>query len=202
MRRPHPLALILGLLALSLSSCGDGGGEGTATTADRLNATTTERSGDAVDVRNHQDSGGGSEQFRVDGGDNSIQEFGSEASRVEFEQAAAALHGFLDARAAGMWASACGYLAAGVVESFRRLAAQGGKGEDLSCASLLEKLTNKAAMQELRAEAAQADVGSLRIEGKRGFVLYRGIGGVVITIPMTREGDRWKVATLNGVPLS
>src|SRR6476659_1017933 len=57
--------------------------------------------------RAHHDSGGGSQQFITKGGDNSIQEFGSEPSASEFEQAATVLQGALDARAVGAWRVAC-----------------------------------------------------------------------------------------------
>jgi hypothetical protein len=52
------------------------------------------------------------------------------------------------------------------------------------------------------AQAAQADVGSLRIEGDRAFVIYRGVHGTVFAISMQREGGAWEVASLSGTPLS
>jgi len=73
----------------------------------------------------HNDSGGGSQQFRQKGGDNSIQEYG-----------------------------------------------------------------------------AEADVGSLRVEGERSFVIYTGVGGTVLAMPMANEDGEWKVASLSGLPLS
>jgi hypothetical protein len=148
----------------------------------------------------HEDSGGGTEQFRVPGGDNSVQEFGSEASSSEFEEAAAALHAFLDARAAGDWATACDYLAADIVASFEQLA-DSQQQDGASCPQLLRGLSGPSTAKA-RKEAAIADVGSIRVEGERGFALYHGVGGVDYAISMTREDGGWKVATLAGIPIS
>ncbi len=221
-----PLAALA--LAIGLTACGGGGGGSTSSTATgetspRQGAGTTsakeaepgggsgssgtgstepEPPASAFHPKPHHDSGGGSQQFIVKGGDNSVQEFGAEASEAELQAAATALHGFLDARAARNWAAACGYLAKSVTESFEQLAAQARGGEGGGCAAFLEKLTNPAAKGELRAEAAKADVGSLRTEGDRSFVIYTGIGGTVLAMPMTTEGGAWRVASLSGVPLN
>jgi hypothetical protein len=150
----------------------------------------------------HRDSGGGSAQYRVKGGDNSIQDFGSEAEGSEFEQAAAALHGFLDARAAGDWVATCGYLSKSTLESLESLAAGAKQGEGTSCAKILSKLTNPAAKSSMKAEAAEANVGSLRTEGERSFLIYTGAEKTVLAIPMTHEGGAWKVTSLAGTPIS
>lgn len=150
----------------------------------------------------HQDSGGGGEQFRVKGGDNSVQEFGQEAGEAEFEAAATALHNFLDARADGYWAAACEYLASDIAESLEKLAAQSKQLEGAGCPALLGKLTNPAAKQALKKEARRADVGSLRVEGERSFVIYRGLGGAILAMPMAQEDGEWKVASLAGTPLN
>lgn len=152
--------------------------------------------------RQHEDSGGGSDQFRVKGGDNSVQEFGAEADRAEFDEAAATLHNFLDARAAGAWASACRYMASTVIDSLRELATQSQQLKGSACAAILAKLTNPAAKDLLLEEAEVADVGSLRIEGERAFVLFRGPEGEILAMPMAREDGAWKVAALASTPLS
>jgi hypothetical protein len=152
--------------------------------------------------KQHNDSGGGAQQFRTKGGDNSVQEFGEEADEADFEAAAVALHNFLDARAEGNWAAACEYMSKGIVESFEKLAAQAKQIDDTSCAGILEKLTNPAAKQSMKAEAAKANVGSLRVEGDRSFVIYTAIDGTVLAMPMANEDGDWKVASLAGTPLS
>ncbi len=162
--------------------------------------------------RQHDDSGGGSTQYRVKGGDNSVQEFGAEGDDAERDAAARALHNFLDARAQEAWETACSYLSTEVRESLetfavkaQEAAAEQGKAEqfdDTSCASILGRLTNRAALPELRQEAAQVDVGSLRVEGERAFLIYTGLDGTVIAIPVTNENGSWKVASLAGTPLN
>lgn len=160
--------------------------------------------GDASDFtpKQHSDSGGGAEQFKVKGGDNSVQEFGKEADAEEFDAAAVALHNFLDARAEGNWAAACEYMSKTTIESFEKLAAQAKQVDETSCGGILGKLTNPAAAQELKEEAAKASVGSLRLEGEQAFVIYTGIAGTVLAMPMANEDGDWKVAGIAGTPLS
>ena len=114
--------------------------------------------------------------------------------------AAAALHNFLDARAAGNWAAACTYISKRVTESLEKLAAQ-SKQSEMSCGEILEKLTNPAAKQLLRTEAAKANVASLRLEGEGAFIIYIGLGGSALAMPMANEGGVWKVGSLAGTPL-
>lgn len=152
--------------------------------------------------KQHSDSGGGSDQFIVKGGDNSIQEFGDEADSSEFEEAATAVHNFLDARAELNWAAACEYMSSGIVESFKQLASKAQGAGETDCASVLEALTNPAAKASMKAEAEQADIGSLRIEDERAFVIYTGLENTIFAMPMASEDGDWKVASLAGTPLS
>jgi hypothetical protein len=136
----------------------------------------------------------------VKGGDNSVQEFGGEASRSELEEAGAALHGFLDARVAGEWGKACTYLAAAAAKSFEQLASRSKHGGG-SCGATMAALSGGVPKGGLE-EAAQADVGALRIEGGRGFLLYHGARGTDYAISVAKEGGAWKVGALAGTPLS
>jgi len=204
---PIVAALAALLLAIGFAACGGGEGDSGSTASQapptRVEGKPNGGGGSAHFVpKHHHDSGGGSRQFRVKGGDNSIEEFGSEAEPPERNRAAVVLHDFLDARAVGDWAAACSYLASSVIESFQQLGAQAKKTGGDSCAGILEKLANPAAKQALKEEAAQADVGSLRIEGERAFIIYTGLGGTAIAMPMAHEGGAWKVASLAGTPLS
>jgi hypothetical protein len=221
-------ALAVFLIAGGLAACGGGDSSSSTTAADQGSAEGTssqgasDKSGDegksdsdsqgqsgnsGSDASNftpkpHSDSGGGSKQFVVKGGDNSVQEFGEEADTTEFNAAAVALHNFLDARADGNWAAACGYMSKAIVESLEKLAAQAKQSEDQSCAGILGKLTNPAAKDAMKAEAEKANVGSLRIEGEQAFVIYTGTDGTVLAMPMANESGDWKVASLAGTPLS
>lgn len=149
----------------------------------------------------HQDSGGGAAQFQRKGSDNSIQEFGQEGGGSEFASAAATLHGFLDARAAGRWEEACSYLASEVVATLEQFAAtNSGETQLESCPQILQTFSSAAGAAGLRA-AANADVGSLRVQGARGFLLYHGPRGVDFAMPIILEGGAWKLSAPEATPL-
>lgn len=147
----------------------------------------------------HHDSGGGVKPFETKAGDNSVQESGEEASGGEFAEAAAALHAFLDARAARAWKVACAQMSAAVVQE---LVGQLGSaaGKSAGCPEVLYRLTAAVPDGALH-KAAIADVGALRVEGDRGFILFRGPGGQKFFMPMVREGGHWKVAAVAASPL-
>lgn len=154
-------------------SAGQGDGSGTAPEPEEM-------------PESHSDSGGGSAQFRSRG-DNSVQETGSEAGDSEFEQAAATLHGYLDAQAAGRWKAACSYMGSDFRASVEQL---GG-----ACAAALEALSGGLPPATAR-DAAVADAGALRIDGNQGFLLFHGAHSRDFFMPMAREGGSWKIAAL------
>lgn len=145
-------------------------------------------------------SGGGSGQFRVKGGDNSIQDFGEESGEDELEEAAGVLHGFLVARARSEWDAACAKLSHTVQGQLAIIAKQAKQGAT-GCATTLAAITPSLSSKVVR-ETTAVDAGSLRVEGDRGFLLYRDEEGTVYAINMTREDGGWKVGALAGVPLS
>jgi hypothetical protein len=152
--------------------------------------------------KHHTDSGGGSKQFEVKGGDNSVQEFGEEAGSSEFEAAAAVVHDFLDARADGNWAAVCTYMSKATITSIEHLARGAKPGTDTSCGAILAGVISPAAQPQIKAEAEKANVRSLRTEGEQAFVIYTGAEGTVLAMPMTVEGGEWKVTSLTGTPLN
>jgi hypothetical protein len=130
-----------------------------------------------------------------------VQEFGGEADASELQQAATALHGFLDARAERNWAAACTYLSKQTKQGFTQLGGSSA-GKAATCPAGLAALSGRVPTQTLR-EAAVADVGSLRTQGEAGFLLYRGIPeGAVYAIAVAKEGSHWRVAALAGTPLN
>jgi hypothetical protein len=180
------------------------GNEGKSSTGAGKGDGAPSDSSDAADFapKQHEDSGGGSEQFKVKGGDNSVQEFGEEADSTELDAAAVALHNFLDARAEANWAAACDYMSQSTIKSFEQLASQSQGLEGASCGEVLEQVTNPAARSSMKAEAENANVGSLRLEGEQAFVIYTGVDGTILAMPMANEGGEWKVASLAGTPLN
>lgn len=146
----------------------------------------------------HQDSSGGSEQFRVKRGDNSIQEYGDEASSSDFVEAAAALHAYLDARAVGAWAAACTYLDRRLAAEMVKFASQQNGAK--ACPPALAAISSSAPPRVLR-EAARVDVAALRVKGDSAFLLFRDSAGQSLFISVTREAGTWKVAALAASPL-
>lgn len=218
------------LPALGLAACGGSGSSSTASTAETAPGVAKENggskpaksgskssqtgkgengsgkpaSGSGGPTPAHNDSGGGAAQFKTKGGDNSIQEFGGEASGSELSQAAAALHGFLDARATGDWKRACANMAAGITKSLEQFAGAahslpGKKGKNapkhIGCPQLLAAMSTGMPAY-VKKELAKADVGALRVEGERAFLLFRGAHHTNYFMPMAKEAGKWKVAAI------
>lgn len=145
-------------------------------------------------------SGGGSEQFRTKGGDNSIQEYGDEGDESELQEVAEIVHGFYVARAEERWDTACSYLAKSNIEQLEQLGAKSPQFKEAGCGPILEAFTRPlpAALQR---EITTVDAGSFRRDGEQGFLIYYGAGQVVYAMPLSDEGGVWKVAALSGSAL-
>ncbi len=155
----------------------------------------------AVDPAPLEVSGGGSAQYRVKGGDNSIQEFGEESDEADLEEAATALHGYLVARAGEDWAAACSRLAKTVKSQLDVLASRSGQLKGKGCAEILGALTPPLPA-EVRRQSTVVDAGSLRTEDGRAFLIYRGAGETEYTVLMEQEDGAWKVGSLAATPIS
>jgi hypothetical protein len=142
-------------------------------------------------------SGGGSEQFRTKGGDNSIQEFGEEGDESELEEAAETVHSFFVARATGDWKGACGYLSKAISEQLEQLAASSTELANKDCASFLGAFTGKLSAAEWR-ELTTVDAGSLRNEGEQAFLIYYGPDKKAYAMPLKVEDGEFKVGALSG----
>ena len=180
MTRYATSALCVLALAFCLSACGDG--EKPMSSAAPLRV-----------------SGGGSAQFLVKGGDNSIAEYGTEANHSELTRAARALHHYLTARAVHAWGLACDYL----TTRQRNQLAQLVSSSDLAskgCAGALAALSAKVSAATAHALTV-VDAASLRSEGESAFLLYHGAGHTDYFIAMARQGGTWKVAGLDPAAL-
>jgi hypothetical protein len=145
-------------------------------------------------------SGGGAEQFRTKGGDNSIQEYGDEGEESELQEAAEIVHSFYVARAEEKWDTACSYLSKGNIEQLEQLGEQSPQFKNGGCAPILKTFTRPlpAAVQR---EITTVDAGSFRREGEQGFLIYYGAGQTVYAMPMREEDGTWKVTALSGTTL-
>jgi hypothetical protein len=140
-------------------------------------------------------SGGGAGQFRSKGEDNSIQEFGTEGSESELQQAAEAVYGFLASRAQEEWDVACSYLAKSNIEQLEQLGSQSPQLRNAGCVAILEAFTRPLPAAAERV-VTTVDAGSLRGEGERGFLMYYGTERTPYAMPLANEGGIWKVAAL------
>lgn len=176
-------ALLVLLLAIAVPLAGCGSGSETASDGSTASAAS---------------NGAGPSSTGGEGSDRSIQEFGSAGSASERAAASFVLHGYLDARVERDWNAACAQLAAGISQA---LAQQFGNDDGKAgCAGILTELTAAVPAAALR-QAAVADVGSLRIEGEQGFLLFHGAGDDPYFMPMLQEGGAWKVAAVAASPL-
>ncbi len=146
-------------------------------------------------------SGGGSDQYRVKGGDNSIQDFGEESDESALEEAATSLHDFYVARAEEEWPTACSHLAKTVAQQLQQLASRSSELSGAGCAGILAALTPPLP-PKVQKESTTVDAGSLRTEGERAFLIYRGAEGTTYAISMAQEDGAWKVGALAATPLS
>lgn len=146
-------------------------------------------------------TGGGSDQYRTPGGDNSIQNFGEEGEESELEEAATVLHDYLVARAGEDWTAACASLASTVTDQLNVLASRSGQLEGKGCAAILGALTPPLPAA-VRRESTIVDAGSLRLEDERAFLIYGGAKGTVYAVVMEQEDGAWKVGTLSATPIS
>lgn len=146
-------------------------------------------------------SGGGAGQFRVKGGDNSIQEYGEESDEAELQEVAEIVHSFYVARAEERWDEACSYLAKPNIEQLEQLASRSSKFKNAGCGPILDAFT-QSLPASIQREITTVDAGSFRHEGEQGFLIYFGAGGTVYAMSLRDEDGTWKVAALSGTTLS
>ncbi|HEU4907023.1 MAG TPA: hypothetical protein VFT19_13040 [Solirubrobacterales bacterium] len=177
---PTAALLVLALVSLALSACGGG-------------SSSTESSGS---TSNGDGVAAGSPVAKLH---RAIRQFGSEASGAKAPQAEAALTGYFGALAAADWGKACSYLTKPVRTLRARAAARQMKGE--SCTAGLRVAAKRLSRSE-RDALAEADISSVRIEGDRGFVIYRD-RDAERAMPLRAEGGSWKLAAarIAGPPL-
>lgn len=142
----------------------------------------------------------GSDQFR-DKTESRLLDFGEESSDAEVEEATETVHGFFRARAREAWPVACAQLSRAVLAKIEHLATSATDLADKSCPSFLGTFTSLTDRE--RRESTVVDAGgSLRQQGNHAFLIYYGAHEVVYAMPLTREGETWKLASLSSKGLS
>jgi len=182
------VALVL-LAALCLAACGSDDGSSTTPGAAAVEGPAAE--GRSKPAPGFHQSG------KLD-----IPAFGVEASDGELAAAEVALEGYLQAREAGEWAKACGFLLAptrGQIQAFaRRLDPAKGR----TCAGAFQLTTTKFAKGT--ENLATAGVSSLRVKpgAGAGFALFHGSDGADYWMAMKVEGGSWKVLSTGPTDLT
>jgi hypothetical protein len=134
------------------------------------------------------------------GGDNSIQEYGTEGPASDRVAATGILQAYLDARLAGEWATACSYLSISIRKGLAQFGGQSKSSEPPTCAEIMGALTQGVPKKPLR-NAAEIRVISMRIEDEQAFLIYRNGEGTPSSIPMNRQGGQWRVGAIDGSAL-
>jgi hypothetical protein len=130
-----------------------------------------------------------------------IEDFGEEASPEDRDAAGSAVEEFLRAQADGDSAAACSVMSASTKQNLELfLEGASAKSVKNTCTELVDILRSQIPAKRLP-QANSIDVTSVRIEGERGFVLYRDPRGTESAFPVVREGSAWKVAAIAGQSL-
>lgn len=144
-------------------------------------------------------SASGSDQFR-DQTDSKLLDFGEEGSEAELNAAADTVQGFYLARSKEDWPTACAQLSRATLAKIEHLAISATDLEDKSCPSFLGAFTSLSDQE--RRDSTIVDAGSLRQQGEKAFLIYYGADEVVYAMPLSREGEAWKLASLSSKALS
>lgn len=201
------LFLFLAVLATAgLTACGGGSGSTSSTSTQSVpnaistSAPTTTTSAAKPPSASHSSgsasSGGtGSAGFRAKGADNSIPDYGAEASASERDRAAAALSAYLQARSKGEWGRTCPYLSASLSARIKQLGA--ASKPEQSCAAVIATYSRGPAASH--ADTLTHGLAALRVKGQSAFALYYGPRRQKYVMPMASEAGTWKVTQLSPI---
>jgi hypothetical protein len=193
-------AVLLSALALGCGSNSSDSSESSSSSGSSSSAESTTKASDTTseaETGNEGEATGGkaSAEFLSPKGKNQIAKFGQEADVEEREAASSALEESLQARAGGDWATQCETLSATGIKNVEGSVAANGAGP--SCAKQLEAQAQPLSeTKEIRANTMTGPIAVLRVKGNKGFALYHGAKGLDYAMPMTKEGDEWKVNAL------
>lgn len=137
---------------------------------------------------------GPTREFIVPGGDNVVQEFGTEASPAERRQVSSMIEAWMRARAAGDWDEECRYLHEKKIES-AIAAAQQFSQRKVDCAAALKTLSGLPGAAS-RKNTMSEPVASLRIGEGHGYAQYHGREGRDWIVAVRRQDGSWKISEL------
>jgi hypothetical protein len=195
------------LVAASLGSCGGDDNEtGNQALAEPNGAVTQS------DLPDGQESSGATPQSTGDEGGKRVDEGAPQSApqstsgdgfdRPPFNSRnatiATTLETYFEASASGDWEGVCSTLASSLRSEAQQLGATPGKFHGKDCAEILAASTARQGKEAGRARASlvKTEIIGVKYEGDRAVVRCRRPGYPICTIPMQREGDGWKVASL------
>lgn len=132
-----------------------------------------------------------SAQFIKRKGDNSIAEFGEEASAEEREAANVIVVESLEARASGDFQTQCETLNKKGIEGV-----PGAKGQQGCVAALTKFAEPLATTKHARRDTLSGSIAALRIKGNQGYALYHGNDGNDYMLPLEKEDGAWKLSSV------
>ena len=214
-RRALAALAIAALLSLGLTACGAATNTSTQTSSPRTPtnpstaATTTTPEQPATQQTPSQPNSPGAAApaaaspgaavggFRAPKGDNSIPDFGHEASVSQRQLAISSLTAFMRARASSDWPAMCEHLARPlhkILEGFAR----GSKRVLRGCGQQIAATLTGPASE--RADTLTHGVAALRINGETAFALFYGPSANKYVMPMRNENGSWKMTQLAPLP--
>jgi hypothetical protein len=225
------LACAAVLCALALSACGGDDDSTSTTAQATSGETTAPEGSGSGDEKGGQEGGSGGEddgsdssgsggsddsgsgsgggvdsserssRFVTPGGDNSIQEFGTEGDAAERAEALKAIKAVTAASRTGDWGPVCAeYLSAKNLEQFEAITEKVPKFKGKSCAEILHGLNPGRDIED--PTAPQGAVASIRHDGENAFAIYRGIDGKPYAYTFVYEDGVMKLTTLAATPLA
>lgn len=195
-------AVVVALLSVVLVACGGNAGTREQSTAASVSTSTADNAsaaGGATRGRGYKTKTTttgrgphGAEVFFSERGTNDVQKFGVEASAAERQNAAEAVGAYIEGGAEERWAQQCRYMSKTMIEPLKKASLTEGRKNE-SCAEILDAIGARSPAYRREDNMARG-VGSLRVEGKRGYALFWATDGFEYGIPVMREGGQWKVA--------
>jgi hypothetical protein len=216
-RRFAFLVSVVLISAAAVIGCGGDGSSSSATTASTDTAATstptstapapspaeTKKAAQAAEQvpASAVQLGSASEVPRSKGGDNSVQDFGSEANSADKLAVARVLTAYLGAITGGDAETACSLLSSQTAAGIERLAAGGSAGSAAKgCPAVLKQISSRLASSGQFGDLSHPRVLSVRVDGERGFIIFKG-PKEVYNMPLVSESGVWKVAAIGPIPL-
>jgi hypothetical protein len=198
------LALATATLGAGVIGCG-GGSEGSSTAAGAVGRET----GSGAVESPQQPSGarpepktggaGSGREGGFEGGEEQVENSGSEAAGSEREVVLDVEQTYLTALRDGDYARACALVSRALDQSLQAMVASGAG--TTSCKAILSRLVAGNATRAVE-QQLNGRVTKVRIEGENGFVIFHAPGARLYAYPMVREGNAWKVGALNAAVLA